>query len=246
MSRCTSVMQKRLLMLGFLVLFASSGFARAEDDWQPWDEAVFQEVARQYGPAAEQRMRLLHQFVADNYHASEMEKVVSTNTLANNLPWIADRNLYHQDDYWATPLETITTFGGDCEDIAITKLVILRALGVPAEKLRLAHVEIIRTGEAHMVLAYNENPDLPPGKSRIYVLDNFIPSVLEHTKRTDLKVLYTVDSNKNVHIISDQNGQRTVVKTVDDAKYGKIDKIIQQIAENRAHYQALNGGRPLL
>ncbi len=238
------MLTRRSFTLG-LYLFYAAASARAGDDWRPWDEAVFQEVARLYGTAAERRMRLLHQFVADNYHATEMEKVVRTNSLANNLPWIADRDKYHQDDYWATPLETITTFGGDCEDIAITKLVILRALGVPAEKLRLAHVQIIRTGEAHMVLAYNENPALPPGESNVYVLDNFIPSVLVHTKRTDLKVLYTVDSTKNVRIISDQDGQRTVVKSVDNAKYGKIDRITEKVAETRAHFQALNGGRPL-
>ena len=39
---------------------------------------------------------------------------------------------WSQDDYWATPLETLTRGRGDCEDFAIAKYVSLMELGVPA------------------------------------------------------------------------------------------------------------------
>ena len=39
----------------------------------------------------------------------EMEKVIKTNEVSNHLPWIADAAHWKESDYWATPLETITT-----------------------------------------------------------------------------------------------------------------------------------------
>jgi hypothetical protein len=161
------------------------------------------------------------------------------------VPWIADRNKYNKSDYWATPFETITTFGGDCEDIAIAKLVALRAMGVPADQLRLLSVRIDRTGEAHMVLAYIESPELPPGEGNVYILDNYIPEIREEGQRQDFTALYSVDGDKDVRVIEDIEGRRTIVKEMDNARYDKIDKIRKKMLETRAHYQQLNAGRPL-
>lgn len=54
-----------------------------------------------------------------NHEKPVMEKLKLTNDYLNNIPWIADPDLWKREDYWATPFETLTTFGGDCEDMAI-------------------------------------------------------------------------------------------------------------------------------
>ena len=58
-------------------------------------------------------------------------------------------------------METLATFGGDCEDIAIAKWIMLTHLGIPAKKLRLAYAKVAATGENYMVLAYVDRIDAP-------------------------------------------------------------------------------------
>lgn len=236
-----SILYSAVLCLSTVLVSSAYG-----SQWVPWEDAVFVEVRNNYGERAEQRMRRLHGIFVEHYSAPDMEKLKVVNDTMNRLPWIADQNKYNKSDYWTTPFETITTFGGDCEDIAIAKLVALRAMGVPPDQLRLANVKINRTGEQHMVLVYIESPELPPGEGNIYVLDNYVSQIREQKQRQDFTVLFTVDNEKNIRVIQDKDGERSVVKEMDNARYDKIDKIQLKIRETRTHYQRLNAGRPLL
>ena len=233
----------RLFLTILFLLALTPGTASAA--LEPWYEEVYAEVRKHYGAEAEARFRKLYAFVEENYELDEIDKARKVNYLANNLTWIADQDHYHQNDYWATPLETISSFGGDCEDIAITKWALLRAMNVAPEKLRLAHVELRRTGQAHMVLAFDPNPsDTSPSKP-VYVLDNIAPEMLDHRRRTDLKLIYTVDGERNVRIFSDDGRHRRVVKSVEHAKVKKMIEIADRMAKQRAQIRELNGGRPL-
>ncbi len=60
-------------------------------------------------------------------------------------------------DVWTTPLATLATGRGDCEDYAIAKYAILRAAGVPAEDLRLLLVRDRAVSQDHAVLAVRDN-----------------------------------------------------------------------------------------
>jgi predicted transglutaminase-like cysteine proteinase len=68
------------------------------------------------------------------------EKITPTSDLAQ----------YGQRDYWASPLETLRSRKGDCEDFAILKYAIFLKAKVPQEDLRLLIVD--DRGEDHMVL----------------------------------------------------------------------------------------------
>ena len=92
------------------VLFAGPA---ASEEFQPWSENVFAYIKQEFGEEAEKRMRFVEKFILDNQTIPDMEKVTKTNEVSNHLPWIADANHWKKADYWATPLETITTFGGD-------------------------------------------------------------------------------------------------------------------------------------
>jgi predicted transglutaminase-like cysteine proteinase len=56
-------------------------------------------------------------------------------------------------DAWASPLATLATGEGDCEDYAIAKYVALREAGVPPGDLRLVVVRDARLEQDHAVLA---------------------------------------------------------------------------------------------
>jgi predicted transglutaminase-like cysteine proteinase len=57
------------------------------------------------------------------------------------------------DDVWSTPLDTLTSGKGDCEDYAILKIAILRAAGMSADRLRLLVVRDPASPDLHAVAA---------------------------------------------------------------------------------------------
>jgi predicted transglutaminase-like cysteine proteinase len=67
-------------------------------------------------------------------------------------PYRQDINNWGVPDYYATPYEFLKK-SGDCEDYAIAKYMMLRALGFPATSLRLLAVSILSQGGiAHAIL----------------------------------------------------------------------------------------------
>ena len=213
--------------------------------FRPWAESLFLEIARQYGQPAADRMRRLHDLVVENGEAPVATRLRVANDAINGLPWIADRDKYDQEDYWATPLETIATFGGDCEDMAIAKFMMLRLMGVPAERLRLAYARVKATGESHMVLVYLEAPGGSADGPRALVLDTLDPKIRPGTERRDLLAVYLVDAERNITLIEDDGRNRSVKAEISDARMAKLDKIKAQIRANRTRYAEFNEGRPL-
>jgi predicted transglutaminase-like cysteine proteinase len=65
----------------------------------------------------------------------------------------SDRALYGHADYWASPLQTLDSGAGDCEDYAILKYVVLRELGVDADDLRLVIVQDDKRLTEHAIVA---------------------------------------------------------------------------------------------
>ncbi|TLF52857.1 transglutaminase [Halomonas urmiana] len=104
--------------------------------------------------------------------------------------WLDDIDIWGQEDFWATPLETLGRGQGDCEDFTIAKYVTLKELDVAEDELRLIYVRA-RIGrssitQAHMVLGYYETPATDP-----LVLDNLVPSITRGSQRTDLDPLFS-------------------------------------------------------
>jgi predicted transglutaminase-like cysteine proteinase len=57
----------------------------------------------------------------------------------------------HGADLWASPLATLSSGRGDCEDYAILKIMALRELGMPASDLRLIVMRDVRLQQDHAV-----------------------------------------------------------------------------------------------
>lgn len=118
-----------------------------------------------------------------------------------------DMAIWGQQDYWATPLETMGKSAGDCEDFAIFKYFSLREAGVARDKLRLIYVRAKTGGDssaptqAHMVLAYYAQPDAEP-----LVLDNLVGDIKPASRRPDLVPVFSFNSEG---VFSGVSGQET-------------------------------------
>lgn len=121
---------------------------------------------------------------------NEAQALRTVNGFFNQVPYFTDRDLWRADDYWATPLEMLSIFGGDCEDYSIGKYLSLKEAGIPVEKLRITYVRITTVGEAHMVLAYYPTPDAEP-----LILDNYNGTVLPASQRKDLEPVYSFNDD---------------------------------------------------
>ena len=100
---------------------------------------------------------------------SDQKKLSAVNDFFNGrIKWVPDIDNWGQDDYWATPLETMARRKGDCEDFSIVKFVSLLLAGVEMDKLRMTYVKAqtggaySKTYVAHMVLAYYPTPSAEP------------------------------------------------------------------------------------
>ena len=155
-----------------------------------FNDALFNKIRSQYDDDALERVQDWQQLLNDSHNLSIDEKLYQVNNFFNALDFVDDIKHWGKDDYWATPVEFLATHGGDCEDFVIAKYFSLIELGVPAEKLRLMYVTAIRLRQAHMVLAYYEEPNSVP-----LVLDNINQRILPASRRRDLLPVYSFNGD---------------------------------------------------
>lgn len=162
-------------------------------------------LAQQFGPIAKSRLtdgRGLVTSAKNKALQEERAKLELVNNFMNQTPFLSDLEHWGKEDYWATPVEFLSTNGGDCEDYSIAKYFALRSLGVPDEKLRITYVkELVIYNEAHMVLAYFPTPDAEP-----LVLDNINKSIRPASARTDLLPVYSFNGS-GLWLAKDQTGR---------------------------------------
>ena len=147
--------------------------------------AMLEKVRQRYGEEAYQNVMRLNELYGKLAGASEMTKIGMVNDFTNqHVMFVDDINIWGQEDYWATPLETLGKGAGDCEDFSIIKYMLLKKLGVPQDKLRMTYVRARMSSgalRAHMVLAYYATPNSDP-----LILDNLNFEILPASRRNDL------------------------------------------------------------
>lgn len=174
-----------------------------------------------YGPAARLRVAKWQQLIEKNKGKSEWQNIHRVNTFFNKVDFVSDSIHWKQEDYWATPVQFLSTEAGDCEDFSIAKYVTLRALGIPAEKLRLMHVSTLPKKTKHMVLVYMENANATP-----LVLDNLIRKIVPIQERKDLIPSYSFNNN-GLWLPGGPNGIGRKIK--DTAGISLWDDVLQRI-----------------
>ena len=144
----------------------------------------------------------------------------------------ADPDIWKRDDYWATPFETITTFGGGSEDIAIVKYVILRLMGIPDDKLGFVYVQTTNS-DRRMVLAYKENKN-----ATSMILDNQHEDVLSAKKRRDILAIYAFKNDGTLFLITDDGkSDRKLKAKIEDKKLAKWASAKERSRKNTAYYE---------
>lgn len=158
-------------------------------------------VSHTYSPDAPKRLMIWQKLLNDMRGAeafrarqgdagSESLTLRKINTFFNQVPYFSDSVHWHQDDYWATPIEMLSTFGADCEDYSIAKYLSLKDLGIPIERLRITYVRAKELNESHMVLAYYPKPDAEP-----WIMDNLVPELRPASQRPDLEPVYSFNDD---------------------------------------------------
>ncbi len=126
-------------------------------------------------------------FIASIRSADLPTKLKEVNRTINGKPYRTDAENWRTGDYWATPYQFMQK-SGDCEDFAIAKYMALRALGVPAENLRILAVEDLARGGYHALLVvYVAN--------RPFLLDNQIAGIVPAGNAVSYRPIYSLNEN---------------------------------------------------
>ena len=180
--------RKRLVVFGvFISTFLLTGVAQYRMIFTP---EMQKKVESRYGKKAAENIVEWRELLDDIANEDVEEKLYQVNRYFNRFEFVDDIEHWRATDYWATPIEFISTGAGDCEDYSIAKYFSLRELGIPEENLRLMYVTALRQRQPHMVLAYYPTP-----KSIPLVLDNINKRILPANKRRDLAPVYSFNGN---------------------------------------------------
>jgi len=154
-----------------------------------WD---FSQISRRaqalYGSlgTGQARIDAWQSLLATQNQGSELDRLQAVNRFFNQqLRYVEDIDLWHETDYWATPIQALIKGAGDCEDYAIAKYFSLRRMGIASEKLRITYVKALRQNRAHMVLTYYSSPEAMP-----LVLDSLMEAIRPASQRPDLLPVY--------------------------------------------------------
>jgi len=167
------------------------------------------EPVETYGinPETQLRLEQWKSLIDTGSQWSDIKKLTSVNDFINQFNFVDDIDHWKQEDYWATPLQTLVTKGGDCEDFAIAKYFTLSAMGLDEDKMRLTYVKALTINKAHMVVSYFEHTNSEP-----LVLDNLNTNIVPASQRQDLLPVYSFNGEGLWLAKREQSGQY-----VDDA-----------------------------
>jgi len=180
--RCAMLVTTVLACLVFTSMPRAGEFALSKE--------LLTGIEQQYGDYARQRVTFWNEMIIANRHLEEIDKLQTVNAFFNKFTFVNDIDHWGKEDYWATPLQMLTSNGGDCEDFSIAKYFTLREMGVPAERMRLTYVKALELDQAHMVLTYYSSPDAEP-----LILDNLVADILPSSQRDDLLPVYSFNAN---------------------------------------------------
>ena len=160
-----------------------------------WDVERMSQAAQRLGPQAVQGVLALQPLLATLSQADDAARLDGVNRFFNRrIEFRDDLQVWHVEDYWASPLETLQQGMGDCEDFAIAKYFSLLATGITASQLRLVYVRLQVGGaggpsQAHMVLAYYASAQAEP-----LILDNLVTEIRPASRRPDLTPVFSFNS----------------------------------------------------
>lgn len=183
--------------IALTLLFLGSLFLTIESHAMSADEsALKQRLPTTMRLATTQaRSRIMHwqTFIDGARHKSVSDKIIAVNAYFNTLHFVDDQNLWHQPDYWATPLQMLAAGAGDCEDFAIAKYYTLKMLGINEDHLRITYVwnydEQSGVRQPHMILIYTNSSN-----AEALVLDIVTNDIRPLKQHKEMEAVYGLNS----------------------------------------------------
>jgi predicted transglutaminase-like cysteine proteinase len=207
---------------------------------KPLNEQLYANIGKEYGSEVEQRFRELHDFMMREERRPIQSELAEVNDFFNRVRWRDDQSHWGKKDYWQTPFETLISFTGDCEDIAIAKYTTLRMIGVPDDKLAIVYVKITRDRQyhaaPHMVLAYYDKHDAEP-----LILDSIDKKLKTDSLRPDLDSVY--EFNTTTLWLTDHHLHK-LGRGLSSSHIALENELKVRLTNNRKHLMKLNGGAP--
>ncbi len=111
--------------------------------------------------------------------------LAAVNSYVNQARYVTDTRNWGQSDYWATPTELFQR-GGDCEDYAIAKYLLLTELGVSSDNMRILVLRASGGIPQHSVL-------LVQTSNGSVILDNLRSAPYAYSQRTASAIAYAVN-----------------------------------------------------
>jgi predicted transglutaminase-like cysteine proteinase len=115
------------------------------------------------------------------------QQIALVNDAMNRHPYVTTMQNWHQSMYWETAFEFLR-YGGQCQDYAIAKYLLLRAAGVPADQMRMVVLRDTAINLDHAVLAVyvDGQPEL---------LDNLRGDIVPADSASDYRPYYSINEN---------------------------------------------------
>ncbi len=178
---------RKYILVSMVIVLTSLPLAIAYDKKQLRN--IIEAVSGSYGSKAVRRFEKWYKLIESNLGERELKKLTIVNDFINRAKRKSDAANYGKSDYWSTPLELLGRNKGDCEDFSIAKYFTLKMMNVSTDKLRIAYVTALELRQAHVVLAYYKTPNSEP-----LILDSLKPQILPASLRSDLKYIYSFNS----------------------------------------------------
>jgi predicted transglutaminase-like cysteine proteinase len=115
------------------------------------------------------------------------EQIAIANQAINRHPYVPTAINWHRSMYWETAFEFLR-HGGQCQDYAIAKYLLLRAVGVPANLMRMVVLRDTTINRDHAVLAvYVDGEPL--------LLDNLRGDIVPASSVSEYRPYYSINEN---------------------------------------------------
>lgn len=119
-----------------------------------------------------------------------LDRLRSVNAWTNaRIRYVEDSVLYGKADYWADAGTTLKRRAGDCEDIAIAKMQLLSAMGIPQSDLYLTIARDLVRNADHAVLIVKLG-------DRHWMLDNSTDEVLDAAASHDYRPIMSFSASR--------------------------------------------------
>lgn len=137
------------------------------------------------------RLKKMNEAVSRGMRRDFAGKLAIANSAVNGMiAYKTDRAIYGKLDYWASSAEILQRGTGDCEDYAILKQAMLRAMGVPDKSLSIIILKDNARGLYHAVLGVSTNQGH-------LILDNVRGQVFRDSQVSNYQPLFSFSGSRS-------------------------------------------------